>query len=180
MTKTLSKVALLSFLFINILNRDINIELFKKETIKNKGLQNTKINGILINNLDLEKGYLSEFSEDFYYLSSDINKKPVLNNEKIGVQYGIKKISDEDYIIDINIKTDKTLETLPETIYINKYQGTQKISEFKIKSKKIEAKIIQEKEKIVVEIGQDYFITVEKTSSNKVQDSKDKTQEINK
>ncbi len=69
MTKTLSKVALLSFLFINILNRDINIELFKKETIKNKGLQNTKINGILINNLDLEKGYLSEFSEDFYYLS---------------------------------------------------------------------------------------------------------------
>ena len=49
-----------------------------------------------------------------------INKKPVLNNEKIGVQYGIKKISDEDYIIDINIKTDKTLETLPETIYINK------------------------------------------------------------
>ncbi len=165
-------IALLSFLFVNVANRDINIELFKKESVKNKGIEEVKINNKLVSNLDLENGYLSEFNEDFFYLTTDVNNKPYINNEKVGIQYGIKKISEEDYVIDINIKTDKTLETLSEEIFINKYQKTQKISDFKIKSKKIEAKIIREKEKIVIEIGQEYYMTLEKSNTKKSEEIK--------
>ena len=158
----LKKIMLLSVLFTNILNRDINIELFKNESNKNKGNEKIKINSVLITDTDLEKGFLSDYNEDFFYLTVDNNNKPFINNEKMGVQYGIKKINDEDYILDINIKTDKTLETSEEEIIINRFQKSQKISDFKIKSKTIEAKIIREKEKIVIEIGKDYFLNIEK------------------
>lgn len=158
----LKKIMILSILFTNFLNRDINIELFKNESNKNKGNEKIKINSVLINDSDLEKGFLSDYNEDFFYLTVDNNNKPFINNEKMGVQYGIKKINDEDYILDINIKTDKTLETSEEEIIINRFQKSQKISDFKIKSKTIEAKIIREKEKTVIEIGKDYFLNIEK------------------
>lgn len=160
--KNLLKISLFSVLLANILNRDVNIELFKKEDTKTKGISEKKISEKKINNEELKNGFTSDFTEDFFYLKI-IDNKPVINNEKMGVQYSIKQLNEEDYNIDINIKTDKLVEALGNTeIYINSKQKTNDIGEFKVKSKKIEAKIIQEKEKIVIEIGNDYYLTIEK------------------
>lgn len=167
--KNFMKYGLLSILLANFLQRDVKIELFKVDTKKVSGGQDFKINDKILNDEELKNGYSSEYTEDFYYLKV-IDKKPVLNNEKMGVQYNIKRIDNDNFDIDINIKTDKMVETLgANELIINSRQKTFDISEFKVKSKKIQANIVQEKEQIRIEIGNEYYLTIEKLTKEELE-----------
>lgn len=156
--KKLLLIPILPIVLSSISLADINIEIFKdKSKIYNKVLTEDELN----------KGIKVPYFEDYYFIDGITNKKPVVKNEKMGIEYKIKTYTEnkkEEYMLVLDVKTENMIEyNDKKNIVINDIQRiTNVITKFGTKKQKLLLEFQNKREVLNINVGKNYQIKIEK------------------